>query len=283
MPNEALQLMLKDKKKYSDDVTVNLGNGESIKLGDLRSWAADAEGQAEARRRELDERFNAVTQAESNVSQLYAQLQEKMAALGTAPPPERADHRTIQDPLAVYDNNEDMRPLVNHFREVMRGIAMGLMEQRRAQEAFNKIMQQERFARQYNEVLPRLREVYGEGEKIPTIQDLVAEAGRARYQDEFGFPDISKPAENIYQARREQRALKAAEQAEAKAKEAERRAEQVKEEANREKLVSMPRPGVSPTSPRFKTKESVKINPRDPFGAAMEAAANDPEVWKAVQ
>ena len=274
---EALTEMLKNKKDFPNETKISLGGGKETTLGDLRDYFSAGEREINTKKSQYETKLLEAERLQQEAATFYAQLQESRNSGGAAPVPTRQVN-PADDPLSFYEGSADFEPFVKTYRRDRDIIATALRGLNEALGNNTKMLTHERWDRQYDRATGLLKDVYSEGESIPDRQSLIKQAADNRDFDEFNTPNIYKTAERMRQTRMEARQKSELEASYKKIKDAEAKAADAEARANGS-VVSMPRPG-NGGAPRT-VKPAGEYNKKDPFGSAIEAARQDPSIWKA--
>src|SRR4029077_18364684 len=103
-----IKKLFRDRKTYADDLTIDLGNGASMTLGDLRAYdeamGGDLKKQMESEKLSLEKERGKINKAAEEVATLYLKLEEEKRTLGNQPNRGRVEDDPFaslaDDPLA---------------------------------------------------------------------------------------------------------------------------------------------------------------------------------------
>jgi hypothetical protein len=259
--------LFRDKKNYADDLVIDLGNGASMSLGDLRAYndamGGDLKKQMQAEKQLLEAERGKVNKAAEEVANLYLQLEEKQKTLGNQPINRGKD----DDPFATLEGD----PLAKVLKGFMDEVRGELKSTRSDLEKVGKNLTQA--GRTYMNDL--VRNQYDSLRKDPdfsedmTLDGVFDYAVKRGLKREDGIPDVREAYDRMIQPKRQERLIKEA------------KAEARKElELEQQKAAFMPPPGSF--GQHIGPRDSMKGDPKQPPRTIREAVArgaSDPSIF----
>lgn len=262
--NEIVELF-KNKSKFSDELVIDLGDGASMTLGDLRAFNDEMGGslaeQMKTEKAKLDAERSKVTKAAEEVANLYLNLEEEKKKLSATKPVINEDPWTslADDPLAKVMKGfmEEVRGELKSTKDELGKVTKNLSEAGRTY--MNDL------ARNQFESL-RSDPDFSDEVKLDSLYDYAIKNGIKRSD---GIPDLKKAFRDVTSERRTERLVKEASEKAVEAYKAEER-----------KKAFMPPPGAhsGPLSPRDSSAGDPKQPPRT-IREAVARAAQDPTIF----
>src|SRR5262249_33778815 len=115
-----IKQLFKNKKDFADDLTIDLGNGATMTLGDLRAYDVEMGGELQAQmqrdRDALEKERGKVSKAAEEVAQLYLKVEEEKKALSN----HSARQRQEEDPFAALEG-DPLAKVLKGFMDEVRG------------------------------------------------------------------------------------------------------------------------------------------------------------------
>lgn len=264
---DEIKKLFRDKKTYGDDLVLDLGNGATMTLGDLRAYDDELEGglQAEMKRQkdDLEQERGKVKKAAEEVANLYLAVEAREKELGKGPAKGREE-----DPFAELQSD----PLAKVLKGFMDEVRGELKSTKGELEKVSKNLTQA--GRTYMNDL--VRGQYEGLRKDPDFSDEITLDGVFDYavkrglKREDGIPDVKEAYDRMVQPKRTERLVK----------EAEARGRKAAEEEQR-RAAFMPPPGAvnsSIISPRDRMAGDPKQPPKT-IREAVARAATDPTIF----
>lgn len=257
--------LFRDRKTYGDDLTIDLGNGASMTLGDLRAYdeamGGDLKKQMQAEKDNLEKERGKINKAAEEVASLYLQLEDQKKTLTNTRKPE------ADDPFVSLEGD----PLAKVLKGFMDEVRGELKSTRSDMEKVSKNLTQA--GRTYMNDL--VRGQYESLRKDPDFSDDLTLDGVFDYavkrglKREDGIPDVKEAYERLVQPKRQERLVKEAREQGRKEYEEEQR-----------KAAFMPPPGSfgNHIGPRDAMKGDPKAAPKT-IREAVARGANDPTIF----
>ena len=266
--NDGLDLkkLFKDKKTFADDLTIDLGNGATMTLGDLRAYdeamGGDLKKQMKLEQDKLEIERGKVNKAAEEVASLYLKLEEDKKAMGNLP------NRSVeQDPWKELEG-DPLAKVVKGLKDELLGelkFTKAELEQvKKNLGQAGRTYMNDLVRNQYDQL--RKDPDYTDELSLDNVFDYAVKRGIKR---EDGIPDVKEAYERLVAPKRQDRLVKEAKEAGRKEYEEEQR-----------RAAFMPPPGSfgQHIGPRDAMKGDPKAPPRT-IREAVARGANDPSIF----
>lgn len=266
--NDGLDIkkLFKDKKTYADDLTIDLGNGASMTLGDLRAYdeamGGDLKKQMEREKALLEAERGKINKAAEEVAGLYLQLEEQKKAMGGKP-----SAKVDDDPFASLEGDplaKVVKSLKDELLGELKSTKAELEQVKKNLGQAGRTYMNDLVRNQYDQL--RKDPDYSDDLSLDSVFDYAVKRGIKR---EDGIPDVKEAYERLVAPKRQDRLVKEAKEAGRKEYEEEQR-----------RAAFMPPPGSfgQHIGPRDAMKGDPKAPPRT-IREAVARGANDPSIF----
>lgn len=261
-----IKKLFRDRKTYADDLTIDLGNGATMTLGDLRAYdeamGGDLKKQMQAEKEKLESERGKVNKAAEEVASLYLQLEEQKKTIGNG-----GGKPNVEDPWQSLEGD----PLAKIVRGMKDELLNELKSTKAELESVKKNLGQA--GRTYMNDLARNQ--FDSLRKDPDFSDDITLDGVFDYavkrgiKREDGIPDVKEAYERMVAPKRQERLVK-------EAKEQGRK----EYELEQQKAAFMPPPGSF--GQHIGPRDAMKGDPKQPPRTIREAVArgaSDPSIF----
>lgn len=255
--------LFKDKNKFPDDLTFKVGDDE-MTLGVLRAYNDNASGalvtELEKQKKDLRVEQEKVQKAASEVANMYVQLEDQRKKLKAEPVRQDKDplEEFVDDPIAgqIAKQLKDFRDEVKRELTTIKDTELGKLNKAIAE--MGVAYMNDRAQNEYESLADR-------NEYAPdlTLDSLYKYAVENNHVHKNRLPNLKKAYEELTAPKRQERAVKEAE---------ERGMQKALDEQRKQAM--MPRPGGVGQNGFERTKNSPKS-----LDEAIAAAAGDVSIW----